>query len=261
MKVAEVRHSDVEKLHRTIAKTAPYRANRTVSVLSKMMALAVKWEMRPDNPARGVERAPEEKRERFLTPAEIGRLAEVLATHKERASCNAIRLMLLTGARRGETLSARWREFDLDAGVWVKPSASTKQKKEHRVPLSAPAVALLLEMRAEVDKDVRRGGEEPEFVFPGGGGQPLQDIKRVWLSVCRTAGLAKQVEKVGPNGKVVKDTKGEPVLAWQATARVHDLRHTYCLYPRQLGSIAPGHRCSAGAHPGGDLTALCPSAG
>ena len=47
-------------------KTAPYRANRTVAVLSKMMALAVKWEMRPDNPVKGIERAPEEKRERFF---------------------------------------------------------------------------------------------------------------------------------------------------------------------------------------------------
>ncbi len=105
VKVADLRHADVEKLHRRIAVTAPYRANRAVSVLSKMFALAVKWELRTDNPVRGIERAPEEKRERFLTPAEIARLGEVLATHPEKASCRAIRLLLLTGARRGEMLS------------------------------------------------------------------------------------------------------------------------------------------------------------
>ncbi len=51
-------HADVEKLHRTIAKATPYQAHRTIAVLSKMLSLAVKWEMRTDNPARGIERAP-----------------------------------------------------------------------------------------------------------------------------------------------------------------------------------------------------------
>lgn len=67
-------------------------------------------------------------------------MSEALATHPEKTSANAIRLLMLTGARRGEVLGARWDMFDLDAGVWVKPSAHTKQRTEHRVPLSAPAV-------------------------------------------------------------------------------------------------------------------------
>ena len=44
-------------------------------MLSKMLELAMKWEIRTDNPARGIERAPEEKRERFLTPADKRGLA------------------------------------------------------------------------------------------------------------------------------------------------------------------------------------------
>ena len=237
-RVAAVRHSDVEKLHRGIAKTAPYRANRTVAVLSKMMALAVKWEMRADNPVPGIERAPEEKRERFLTPAEIGRLAEVLATHKEKASCNAIRLLLLTGARRGEMLSARWSEIDLEVGAWLKPSAHTKTKKEHRVPLSAPALLLLTEMRAEADKEVKRGGTA-EFVFPGASDKPLQEIKRVWLSVCRGAGLARQVEKADAKGRPVKAADGTPLMVWQTTVRIHDLRHTYASILASSGLSLP----------------------
>ena len=46
-----------------------------------MLSLAVKWEMRGDNPVPGIERAPEEKRERFLTPAEIAKLGEALVKH------------------------------------------------------------------------------------------------------------------------------------------------------------------------------------
>ena len=71
VKVADLRHSDIDKLHRAIAKTAPYQANRTVAVLSKMLNLAIKWELRADNPVKGIEREPEQKRERFLTPAEL----------------------------------------------------------------------------------------------------------------------------------------------------------------------------------------------
>jgi integrase len=225
-RVADIRHSDIEKLHRDIAKTAPYQANRAVAVVSKMLSLAVKWEMRTDNPARGIERSPEEKRERFLSPIEIGRLADVLATHKEKVSCNAIRLLLLTGARKGEMLAARWAEFDLAAGVWVKPSAHTKQKKDHRVPLSAPARVLLAEMRAEADEEVRKGGKA-EFLFPSVGAKPLTEIKRVWLAACIAAGLAEQVEKTDAKGKPLKNAKGEAVMVWQATARIHDLRHSY----------------------------------
>lgn len=237
-KVADIRHTDIERLHHRIMKTAPYRANRTVAVLSKMLSLAVKWEMRTDNPARGIERAREEKRERYLSLAEIGRLAEVLLTHREKATANAIRLLLLTGARRSEMLSARWTEFDLSAGVWLKPSAHTKTKKEHRVPLSAPALLLLTEMRVKADDELRRGGKV-EFIFPGVEDKPLQEIKRAWLSICRAAGLADHIEKRDATGKVVKGADGKPVMVWQSTARIHDLRHTYASILASAGLSLP----------------------
>ena len=258
MRVADVRHSDVEKLHRTIAKTAPYRANRTVAVLSKMLSLAVKWEMRTDNPARGIERAPEERRERFLTPAEIGRLAEALAAHREKISTAAIRFLLLTGARKGETLAAKWTEFDIEAGVWIKPSAHTKTKKTHRVPLSAPAMLLLTELRAKVPAPC-------PFLFPTSlhpakdakgvaTFAPLTEIKRVWAAVCQTAGISVQVAKLTPAGKPVLDKDGQPVMVWQSTARMHDLRHTYASILASSGLSLPiigallGHTQAATTH-------------
>jgi integrase len=241
IKVADLRHSDVERLHREIAATAPYQANRTIAVLSKMLSLAVKWELRGDNPAKGIEREPEERRERFLTPAEIARLGEVLAKHPERVSCNAIRLLLLTGARKGELLSATWSQFDLTAGVWTKPAASTKQAKNHRTPLSAPALVLLTEMQAGADAGC-------PYVFPGkvtrdAAGRavwaPLTEIKRVWLAVCIKAGLAERVPQVDAAGKPVKGADGKQAVVWQATARVHDLRHTYASVLASSGLSLP----------------------
>ncbi len=126
--------------------------------------------------------------------------------------------MMLTGARRGEVLGARWDMFDLAAGIWVKPSSHTKQRQEHRVPLSAAAVELLKGIRVEC---------AGPYVFPGSAGGPLTDVKRTWLSVCRQAGLAIQMPGRVKNGNGISRKDDGPVLAWRTTVRLHDLRHTY----------------------------------
>ena len=71
LKVVDVRFGHIDKLHQSL-KNKPYRGNRVVALLSKMFSLAVKWDMRTDNPAKGIERFNEEPRERFLSQAEIG---------------------------------------------------------------------------------------------------------------------------------------------------------------------------------------------
>ncbi len=86
-----------------------------------------------------------------------------LAEHPSRSSADAVRLLLLTGARRGEVLGATWDQFDLDAGIWIKPGATTKTRTEHRVPLSAAAVRLLTEMSERADGP---------YLVPGRPGQP-----------------------------------------------------------------------------------------
>lgn len=216
-KVSDVEFADIERLHAKIAKKAPYAANRVHSLLSVMFSKAVSWKMCPGNPAKGVERAPEHKRERFLSPAEIARLSEVLAAHPEQASANVVRLLLLTGARRGEVLSATWDQFDLSTGIWVKPAATTKQKKDHRLPLSAPALQLLTEMKAKADQENARchkhGLLPLVFLFPGTGGKPLQEVKHFWASVCRKA----EIDAV----------------------RLHDLRHTHASILASLGMSLP----------------------
>jgi integrase len=227
-KVAEVKPHDIDALHAKVSRTRPVRANRVVEVVRKAFNLAIRWGWRVDNPASGVHRNHEERRARYLSGAEVMQLSSALAAHPEETSANAIKLLMLTGARRSEVLTARWDMFDLDAGVWVKPSAHTKQRKEHRVPLSAPAVQLLSEIlvtaRAEAAAD---GKPISPYVFPRHDGQPITDIKRTWLSVCRKAGLAEQIEKRTRDGKIVMTDRGESVMVWQTAARIHDLRHTY----------------------------------
>jgi integrase len=226
VKVAELTHGEVDQLHAQISETKPVRANRVVEVLRKALNLAIRWGWRRDNPATGVRRNHEEKRERYLSPKELVQLTTALASHGERTSADAIRFLLLTGARRSEALAATWDQFDLDAGVWVKPSSHTKQRRTHRVPLSSPALALL-RRRAE--------GAESRFVFPGSDpDRHLKDVKRSWLAVCVAAGLAEQCPN--PN-RPNKD--GNPILEWRATVRLHDLRHTYASVLASRGLSLP----------------------
>ncbi len=206
LKVHEVRHEDIDRLHHDVSRTRPIRANRMAQLLSRIFTLAVRWGYRADNPVKGLHRNPETKRTRYLLGGELQRLTNVLAAHPNQQSANVIRLLLLTGARRGEALSATWDQFDLDAGIWVKPSAHTKQKKEHRVPLSAPAIQLLSEIRAQA-------GPSPH-VFPGKNqNEHLKEIKSFWRGVCKRADLE--------------------------DFRIHDLRHTYASILASAGLSLP----------------------
>jgi integrase len=204
-----------------MSKTAPYQANRMAAVVSKMFAYSMKLKQRTDNPVKGLERNDEERRERFLSPAEIGRLTDALANLADQRSADAIRLLILTGARKGEVLSADWNQFDLEAGVWTKPSAHTKQKKIHRVPLSAPALQLLTNLRDKAEEEANKAREvgmpapaSSRFVFPGDSkNSPLTDIKKSWAAAAAAAGL--------------KDV------------RIHDLRHTFASILVSAGQSLP----------------------
>src|SRR5262249_30302923 len=96
-KVAEIKRMDIEKRHRKITTDGtPVRANRVVTLLSRIFTLAMRWELRPDNPASGIERNHEEPRQRYLSSDELRRLIEALAACPRRAAADAIRLLLLT---------------------------------------------------------------------------------------------------------------------------------------------------------------------
>ena len=149
-KVAELRASHIDRLHHKItAHGTPVRANRTIALVKHLFNLAIRWELRADNPAAGIEWNHEEPVGRYLEGDELDRLVAALAADRNQTAADAIRLMVLTGARSGEVFKAVWPQFDLEAGVWTKPSSHTKRKRSHRVPLSAAATQLLLGMKEQ----------------------------------------------------------------------------------------------------------------
>jgi integrase len=191
-KVESVEYSDIAELHRAISKRAPTHANRVIALLSRMFNLAIRWGWCKVNPVRGVERNDEYKRRRYLSAEELARLTKALAGLEDQQAANVVRLLLLTGARRGEVLAARWVDIDLEGKVWAKPGATTKTKTEHRVPLSDAACQLL--------QDVREESGKAEYVFPDCAAKPHR-LYDAWADLCEAAKLS--------------------------DARIHDLRHTY----------------------------------
>jgi integrase len=93
----------------------------------------------------------------------IGRLREIGSL-----AAQAFELTILTAARSGEILGMRWSEIDLDKKVWTLPPHRMKGGREHRVPLSERAVAILKQL-AEIRTN--------DFVFPGQrNGKPLSSM-------------------------------------------------------------------------------------
>jgi integrase len=206
LKVAEVSYSDIDALHRKITKAGhPTQANRVVAVVSKMFSLAIRWKMRPDNPAKGIERNAEHKRTRYLTAIELARLTDALAAHPDQQAVDIFRLCLLTGCRSGEAMKARWDDIQLAAGIWNKPGSTTKQKTTHIVPLSAPAKQLLARLRQRTNSP---------WVFPADSAPGHRvTVQKSWRAVCKAAKISE--------------------------LRVHDLRHSFASLAVNRGASLP----------------------
>ena len=102
---------------------------------------------------------------------------------REAAAARALEFLILTAARTGEVISARWTEIDLVDKTWTVPAEHMKAHREHRVPLSPRALAILREMQAAPNCDNPHG-----LVFPGHrAGKPLSNM--AFLMLLRRMGL------------------------------------------------------------------------
>jgi integrase len=194
--VPEITRADVAKFHHDL-RHIPYQANRCLEVVSKMFGLAEMWGLRPDgsNPRKHIRKYPEEKRERFLSAAELRRIGEVLREmESERielpSAILAARLLILTGCRLGEIMTLKWDYVDFDERALRLPDSKTGKKVVH---VGAPAVEYL--------HGAPRIDGNPWVITGTLLGKPLSDLQPFWQRVRARAG--------------VKDV------------RIHDLRHTF----------------------------------
>ncbi len=148
-----------------------------------------------------------------LPYAEVGPFMEDLRQEQGTAA-RAFEFLILTACRTGEVIGARAREFDLKQKIWTVPPERTKASRAHRVPLSAPALALV--------EEVIRAAEDPDaFVLPGiKEGRPLSNMA-----------MLKLLDRMG-----------------RADLTAHGFRSTFrdwaaerTNYPREVAEMALGH--------------------
>jgi integrase len=163
--VNEIQTSDVLAVLKPIWRTRPETARRVRQRIGVVMDWAKAAGHRAgDNPVDGVTKGlpdqPEQKKHHAALP-----YAEVSSfVHKLRKSDDsevvrlAFEFAILTSARTGEVLGARWDEMDLDKDMWIVPASRMKASREHRVPLSSRCLAILAAAKQLA---------KSEFVFPG----------------------------------------------------------------------------------------------
>lgn len=205
-RVPDVTRPDIARLHHSL-RHIPYQANRTLGVLSKMFNLAEVWGLRPDgsNPCRHVRKYREEKRERYLSPEELGRLGRVLDEIERDGSetpsaIAAIRLLIFTGCRLREIQTLKWSYVQGD--YILLPDSKTGAKK---VYLGPPALAVLSGIERLPDNEYVITGKQPR--------QHLTDLQRPWRRIRARAGLE--------------------------DVRIHDLRHSFASGAVAMGESLP----------------------
>jgi integrase len=131
---------------------------------------------------------------------------------RESISARALEFTILTAARTNESIGAKWEELDLKAGIWTVPGERMKAGREHRVPLSTRAIAILAKLPRE---------KGSLFVFPGGKARkPLSNMGMLQL---------------------LRGMRGKDITVHGFRSSFRDWAGEATNYPRELAEAALGH--------------------
>ena len=200
----EITRSMITKHHQSMYQT-PHGANRFLSLMSKMMNLAERWEYRPlnSNPCRHIERYKEEGRQIYLSMEQIEKIGHVIKQMEQTESIfvlSAIKLLLFTGRRTGEILTLKWDYIDFENSKMNLPDTKTGAKSFFFSPTVKQILLNLPNKEGFVFKSVLKD-------------KRVTTVRHIWKKICKLA----KIENV----------------------RVHDLRHTYASLAVQNGYSLP----------------------
>lgn len=206
--VGKVTKQDLLRLHHDM-RDKPFRANRTVSVLSKFFNWCEQYGYRPEysNPTRFVQKYKEPARQRFLSTEEQKRLGNALtrAEIEDLASpyaVAALRLLSLTGARLSEILTLKWEYVNWERGTLELPDSKTGAKS---IYLNEPAKDILSAIIRQTDN--------PYVICGRDVGGRIVNLQKPWRRIRKMADLD--------------------------DVRIHDLRHTFASVAAMGGMSLP----------------------
>jgi integrase len=252
--VADVTKADIACLHHELRRI-PYQANRNLEVISKMFNLAELWGLRPDgsNPRRHIRKYPEEKRERYLSPAELAALGEALSLAQQEGvedpyAIAAIRLLIFTGCRLNEIMTLKWNYVDFEARCLRLPDTKTGSRVIH---LGAPSL--------EVLAGLERQPGNPWIVCGRKSGARRTDLQPPWQRFRKRATIRLWAHAQGSVAadlvhQLERELGREPTYdeclaaakkqdldlpTGLADVRIHDLRHSFASGAVALGESLP----------------------
>ena len=195
-----------KKHGKAIVKGGKGTATKAVTLLGAIYTFALKRNLRNDNPAHGIDKYPDKKNERFLSNQELeglgGVLQELEQDNRHLFSVQCIRLLLLTGCRRGEITSLQWDDIDTERKCIRLSDTKTGARL---VPLADCAITLLQALPKL----------SSPFVFPSTRAESsFTGLPKTWRTIIRPAAKIDDV-------------------------RIHDLRHTFASIAAELGYSQP----------------------
>jgi integrase len=173
---------EIQDLHNHIGqKHGKYEANRVSAYVCAIYNKMISWGWEETNPAVGIAKFKEQKRDRFILKDELPRFIEALEAESNRDMRDFFLMCLYTGARKSNVLGMRWEDINFSINEWRIPD--TKNGDPVRIPLIGQALDIL-------NDRIHLKNSTP-WVFPSKGSKSghLQEPKKVWKRVLDRAGL------------------------------------------------------------------------
>ncbi|MCF0049563.1 integrase arm-type DNA-binding domain-containing protein [Dyadobacter sp. LJ53] len=180
-RMVDIKKSDVRAVHEKIfAENGLYQANRILERIRAIYNKAIEWGWNGDNPALGIKKYKEKSRDRFIQPYEMPHLLQALEQETNTTARDYFLILLLTGARKTNTLMMRWDEISWDYRTWRIPD--TKNGEPVTLPLVDKALDIL---------NVRKLGSTSPWVFPSSidDSKHFVDAKKAWTRTLQRATL------------------------------------------------------------------------
>lgn len=237
-KAQDIKKRDVVLLlEKIVERGSPGSANGNFKVIRKMFSFAVERDIIPFSPCTGVKMpAPLNSRERTLTESEIKTLWDCLgAAYISDQIRNALKMIFLTAQRPGEVIGIHTSEIDGD--WWIIPAARSKNKKAHRVFLTATVKQIIVESIARI-RELRESPSDTKYegyIFPCPHEKKVQAIAVNALAHAVRRNLEWPILH---NGNPIYDKTGKPVTENRLGVdpfTPHDLRRTAATFLSQIG--------------------------
>jgi integrase len=249
-KLSDIKKTNVEKRHQKIGEeNGRVQANTILRRLSSIFNKAIEWGWDGTNPTKGIKKFREVSRDRFIQPFEMPYLKKALAQETNETTRDYLSILMLTGARKTNTLKMKWTEINWERLEWRIPI--TKNGEPLVVPLVSQAIDILSRRKLQ---------SESIWVFPQDDNpiKHLFDPTKAWKRILASATLdmwldePKLVSWVTKNKRryrsylsstlIIKrlaelaEMEGVPLPGNLMDIRLHDIRRTFGSYQALTGA-------------------------